>query len=107
MVTGLAQDEHGVVVRGGDEKVDAQAVVVTAGAWAKSLLSSANITLDVWPTRETVGFLISILQRRPSSNGVIRPFTHCPAETGPSKPPNTSPGLRAIPTKKEPSTQHP
>jgi sarcosine oxidase len=36
--------------------VDAQAVVVTAGAWAKSLLSSANITLDVWPTRETVGF---------------------------------------------------
>ena len=34
----------------------AESVVVTAGSWARRLLSSAGIALDVRPTRETVAY---------------------------------------------------
>ena len=37
-----------------DEELEADAVVVTAGAWARSLLSTIGIELSVVPTRETV-----------------------------------------------------
>ena len=30
--------------------------VVTAGGWARALLAGAGITLDAWPTRETVAY---------------------------------------------------
>jgi sarcosine oxidase len=38
------------------EDVDAEVVVVTAGAWAKALLAGAGIELPVVPTRETVAY---------------------------------------------------
>ena len=38
------------------DDLDARAVVVTAGAWAKPLLARAGIDLPVVPTRETVGY---------------------------------------------------
>ena len=40
-----------------DAHIDARVVVVTAGAWAASLLTAAGITLDVMPTRETVVYI--------------------------------------------------
>jgi monomeric sarcosine oxidase len=38
------------------DDVDAEVVVVTAGAWAKPLLATSGIDLDVVPTRETVAY---------------------------------------------------
>jgi sarcosine oxidase len=38
------------------DQVEAGAIVVTAGAWAKPLLAAAGIGLPVVPTRETVGY---------------------------------------------------
>jgi sarcosine oxidase len=38
------------------EELDAQVVVVTAGAWAQELLSTAGIALPVVPTRETIAY---------------------------------------------------
>jgi sarcosine oxidase len=55
-VTAVAQDENRAVARGGYRDLDAGAVVVTAGAWAKPLLATAGIDLDVRPTRETVAY---------------------------------------------------
>jgi sarcosine oxidase len=60
-------EEHAPALRlkpaGGDVRVEtadgaltAGAVVVTAGAWARPLLATAGIDLDVQPTRETVAY---------------------------------------------------
>ena len=51
---GATVEEHTRVERLDD--VDADVVVVTAGAWAKPLLADAGIELDVVPTRETVAY---------------------------------------------------
>ena len=39
-----------------DGAADFDSVVVTAGAWAKGLLETAGVDLDVRPTRETVAY---------------------------------------------------
>ena len=39
------------------EELEADAVVVTAGAWSRSLLSQVGVELSVVPTRETVVYL--------------------------------------------------
>ena len=54
VATALAPGEDGVVVETGDGALDADAVVVAAGAWAPGLLSTAEIDLDAAPSRETV-----------------------------------------------------
>lgn len=38
------------------DQIEARSVVITAGAWAKDLLASVDIELNVRPTRETVAF---------------------------------------------------
>jgi sarcosine oxidase len=56
-VRGLVLDRREVrLVTDGDE-LTARAVVVTAGAWAPRLLTTAGIELPVVPTRETVVYL--------------------------------------------------
>jgi len=54
VATGLTPSENGVVVETAGGPVDADAVVVTAGAWAPRLLATAEIDLDAAPSRETV-----------------------------------------------------
>jgi sarcosine oxidase len=49
------------------DEVDADVVVVTAGAWAKPLLVQEGIELDVVPTRETVVYLRLARDRPPPS----------------------------------------
>jgi len=48
--------EKGVDVHCADKVLHAGVVVVTAGGWAKPLLNTAGVTLDVRPTRETVSY---------------------------------------------------
>jgi sarcosine oxidase len=48
-----------VEVSTAEESVRAPVAVVTAGAWARSLLSGTGVELPVIPTRETVGFFPS------------------------------------------------
>ncbi|MGH2790581.1 MAG: N-methyl-L-tryptophan oxidase [Actinomycetota bacterium] len=48
--------EEGVDVFSGDKVFHAGVAVVTAGGWAKSILSTVGVTLDVRPTRETVSY---------------------------------------------------
>ncbi|MGH2778269.1 MAG: FAD-dependent oxidoreductase, partial [Actinomycetota bacterium] len=52
----LELTEEGVDVWSGDSVFSAGVAVVTAGGWAKSLLSTVGVTLDVRPTRETVSY---------------------------------------------------
>jgi sarcosine oxidase len=52
----VEQDDAGVVVAGADVSMRADVVVVTAGAWARSLLASLGVELEVEPTRETVSY---------------------------------------------------
>jgi sarcosine oxidase len=47
------------------DEVEADVVVVTAGAWAKPLLARAGIELPVTPTRETVAYFRLATGRRP------------------------------------------
>jgi sarcosine oxidase len=47
------------------DEVDADAVVVTAGSWAKELLARAGIELAVTPTRETVAYFRLASDRPP------------------------------------------
>jgi sarcosine oxidase len=47
------------------DDVDGDAVVVTAGAWAKTLLAPAGIELPVVPTRETVAYFRLAGDRQP------------------------------------------
>jgi sarcosine oxidase len=46
----------GVEVRTEDETIRARVAVVTAGAWARSLLGSIDIELPTRPTRETISY---------------------------------------------------
>lgn len=55
-VTSIEAREEGAVVRAGQEVLEADAVVVTAGAWARPLLAGAGIDLPVWPSRQTVAY---------------------------------------------------
>ncbi len=55
--TGLAGGADGVRVETSSGPIDADAVVVTAGAWASPLLATAGIELDAVATRETVLYL--------------------------------------------------
>jgi sarcosine oxidase len=47
------------------DEVEADVVVVTAGAWAKPLLAQSGIGLTVTPTRETVAYFRLATKRRP------------------------------------------
>jgi sarcosine oxidase len=55
-VTALAAGGDGVAVATESGTVRAEAVVVTAGAWARPLMATAGIDLPVVPTRETVAY---------------------------------------------------
>lgn len=55
-VTALEPQNSSVVVRIGETSIEATTCVVTAGAWAKPLLATAGIELEVRPTRETVSY---------------------------------------------------
>jgi sarcosine oxidase len=55
-VTRIHPDEDRVQLETTDGSLEAEAVVVTAGAWARSLVETAGIELDVQPTRETVAY---------------------------------------------------
>lgn len=52
----LEPNDGGVVVSTAHGSFRAEVVIVTAGAWAKSLLRGAGIELAVRPTRETVAY---------------------------------------------------
>jgi sarcosine oxidase len=54
--TALDARPAGVAVRTDQGMLAADAVVVTAGSWARGLLESAGIALGTRPTRETVGY---------------------------------------------------
>jgi sarcosine oxidase len=47
------------------DEMEADVVVVTAGAWARPLLARAGIELPVTPTRETVAYFRLAAERRP------------------------------------------
>jgi sarcosine oxidase len=55
-VMAIEQRDDAVRLHTSDADVDAAAVVVTAGSWARPLLGTADIALDVEPTRETVAY---------------------------------------------------
>jgi sarcosine oxidase len=55
-VTAIHADEDRVQLDTTDGSLEAEAVVVTAGAWARSLLETAGIELDLQATRETVAY---------------------------------------------------
>ncbi|HEX2240647.1 MAG TPA: FAD-dependent oxidoreductase [Actinomycetota bacterium] len=55
-VEAVEPEDGKVVVRTVVAEVEAQAVVITAGAWAKQLLAPLGIDLEVRPTRETVAY---------------------------------------------------
>jgi sarcosine oxidase len=55
-VTAFDPGAEGVRVVTSGRDLDAGAVVVTAGAWARGLLADAGIVLDARPTRETVAY---------------------------------------------------
>ena len=55
-VLSVAESESGVTIESSSGRIDAAAVVVTAGAWASDLLRGTGISLDVWPTRETIAY---------------------------------------------------
>jgi sarcosine oxidase len=56
-VRGLAADRGSVVLTLDRGEVRARAVVVTAGAWAATLVAGVGIELPVVPTRETVVYV--------------------------------------------------
>jgi monomeric sarcosine oxidase len=55
-VTAIEPDMERVDVRTEDGVISARSAVVTAGAWARSLLAPIGIDLPVRPTRETVAY---------------------------------------------------
>ena len=55
-VLAIEQRDDTVRLDTSDGSVEAAAVVVAAGAWARPLLEAAAIALDVEPTRETVAY---------------------------------------------------
>ena len=50
------REAHRIEELGPDGFLDHDVTIVTAGGWAKALLASAGIELDVKPTRETVAY---------------------------------------------------
>ena len=52
----LEPSAEGVKVHVGGDELTCDTCVVTAGAWAKSLLADVGIALDVRPTRETIAY---------------------------------------------------
>jgi sarcosine oxidase len=56
VATSLTQNESGVQLETSGGALDAEAVVVAAGAWAPRLLATAEIELDAVPSRETVAY---------------------------------------------------
>jgi sarcosine oxidase len=57
-------DDHVELIAVGN-RIQAQTVVVTAGAWAPDLLGPLGVDLDVVPTRETVAHFRTGLQQLP------------------------------------------
>lgn len=55
-VTALTDDDNVIRLEIEDGSIEADVVVVTAGAWAKKLLATIDIDLPVWVTQETVAF---------------------------------------------------
>lgn len=55
-VTGIRLERGAVRVSTEEDEILARAVVVTAGAWAPSLLRQVEVELPVVPTRETVAY---------------------------------------------------
>jgi sarcosine oxidase len=55
-VLGLRSGDGEVIVETSGEQIAAQTVVVTAGAWAKPLVSGLGFDLPVTPTRETIAY---------------------------------------------------
>ena len=55
-VTALEPGAEGVVLTAGRERIDADAVVVTAGGWVRGLLGPLGIDVPVTVTRETVAY---------------------------------------------------
>lgn len=53
-VDGLEPDDDGVTIHTSGARLRAEAVVVTAGAWARPLLATCGLDVGVTPTRETV-----------------------------------------------------
>lgn len=53
-VDGIEVEGSGATLHTSDERIRAKVVVVAAGAWAKSLLATCGVGLDVVVTRETV-----------------------------------------------------
>ena len=56
LVERLEVTDGGVDVHCADKVLHAGVVVVTAGGWAKPILNTAGVALDVRPTRETVSY---------------------------------------------------
>jgi sarcosine oxidase len=56
VVEGIEPSEDGAVVHTVTESIECTACVITAGAWARDLLTSAGIALDTRATRETVSY---------------------------------------------------
>ena len=56
LITSVEPDGADVLVAGEDVSLRADAVVVTAGAWARGLLEPLGVALEVEPTRETVSY---------------------------------------------------
>jgi sarcosine oxidase len=65
-VIGVAARRDGVEVRTADETLSAPVAVVTAGAWARGLLSGAGIDIPTRPTRETVAYFRLAADRLPT-----------------------------------------
>jgi len=83
-VAGLAVEPRNVLVHTRERTLQAAAVVVAAGAWARTLLAPLGIELPVVPTRETITyFALSAAEEVPpaidwgatagSPYGVVRP----------------------------------
>jgi sarcosine oxidase len=58
-VRNVAQENGRLTLAGEGEVIRARAAVITAGAWAPTLLQDTGISLDARPTRETVAFFRS------------------------------------------------
>jgi sarcosine oxidase len=54
--TRIEDDGDGIRIETSDGPMEAEAAVVTSGAWARPLLTAAGIPLDVRETRETVAY---------------------------------------------------
>ncbi|MGI8520160.1 MAG: FAD-dependent oxidoreductase, partial [Actinomycetota bacterium] len=56
VVEGIESSDDGAVVQTATGSIECTVCVVTAGAWARALLTSAGIALDTRATRETVSY---------------------------------------------------